>query len=245
MPPIPLPTLAVAIAVTALASLIQATTGLGFAVISVPLLSLLDPRLAPVPQLLVVAPLTLSMVWRERHALDLRGVGWVLLGRIPGAGLGVLLLQLGSQRTLDVLIAACVVVAVVIVGGGLQVGRTPLSECVAGVLSGVFGLVASMGGPPLGLLYRDAAGPALRSSLAAIFSVGLLITLAARLLAREITLLDGWIALWLLPGLALGLWGSRFLLGRVEGRPLKVAILVIALLAAVGLLARAVLGARD
>lgn len=237
----PIPPLLVAIAITSVAACVQATTGLGFAVLSVPVLSLLDARLAPVPQLLVVAPLTASMVWRERHDLDLRGVGWVLLGRLPGAGIGVLLLKLGSQASLDALIASCVIVAVAIVGGGLELRRTRATELAAGVFSGIFGLVASIGGPPLALLYRDARGPTLRATLAAIFSIGLLITIGARLLAREISLLDAELALWLLPGLFIGIWASRFFIGRIEGRPLKIAILLVAMLAAVGLLVRAAL----
>ena len=77
--------LAIALVVTFFAAAIQGVVGLGFAMVSVPILALIDPSLAPVPQLLTTIPLTVSMAWRERGHLQLSGIGWVLAGRVPGA----------------------------------------------------------------------------------------------------------------------------------------------------------------
>ena len=103
--PVPLAALLCACAVILIAAALQGTIGFGFAVLSVPVMSLLDPALAPVPQLLLAIPLTLSVMWRERHAVDLRGAAWIVVGRIPGAALGVLLLKLTDARALDVALA--------------------------------------------------------------------------------------------------------------------------------------------
>ena len=73
--------LVLAFLITIAAGLVQGTIGFGLAVVSVPVLSLLDRDLAPVPQLLIALPLALAMVWREWRHLDLSGVGWVLAGR--------------------------------------------------------------------------------------------------------------------------------------------------------------------
>lgn len=237
--PVPPGVLAAALAVTAASAALQGTIGFGFAVLSVPVLSLVDPRLAPVPQLLVTLPLTLSMAFRERHAVDLKGVGWVLTGRVPGALLGVALLKLADRRSLDVLLASMVLLAVVMLARGIPLRRRPATELGAGVVSGVMGLVSSIGGPPLALLYRNESGPTIRASLAAIFTIGLGITIVSRVVAREITWLDLHLGILLLPALFIGLWISRYLHGHVEGRGLRIAILVVAALAAVGLLVRA------
>ena len=66
--------LIVAMLWTTVSASLQGTLGFGFAICAVPVLSLLDPLWAPVPQLLVGFPLTLSMAIRERHALDLSGI---------------------------------------------------------------------------------------------------------------------------------------------------------------------------
>ncbi|MCL1692867.1 MAG: sulfite exporter TauE/SafE family protein, partial [Actinomycetia bacterium] len=56
-----------ALIVTFIAAAIQGVVGMGFAMVSVPILALINPSLAPVPQLLITLPLTISMAWRERH----------------------------------------------------------------------------------------------------------------------------------------------------------------------------------
>jgi hypothetical protein len=220
--------------ITAVASLIQGAVGFGFAVISVPLLALVNERFAPVPQLLLTLPLAVSMVLRERESLDLRGAGWVLVGRIPGALLGLLLLRAVSGAHLELLLGALVLLGVGLSASGWRIRRHPGTELGAGAVSGVMSLVASIGGPPLALLYRDASGPQLRATLAAIFSVGLFITLSTRILGGAIAPRDLQVAVLLLPGLLLGLWASRYVRGRIEGPKLRVAVLSLASAAAVG-----------
>ncbi|MCA9669827.1 MAG: sulfite exporter TauE/SafE family protein [Myxococcales bacterium] len=236
--------LAAALGMTALAALVQGTIGFGFAIVSVPVLSLVDKRLAPVPQLLVVVPLTFAMFFRERGAADLRGLGWVLVGRFPGAALGVLALKMANALTLDLLVAASVLVAVVAIATGREVPRGPLSYVVAGLTSGAFAVISSIGGPPLALLYRGAAAGELRATLAAIFSVGVLITIGSRLIAGAISARDLALAIWMAPALAVGMWLSRSLIKRLgDGKAFRVAVLVVAGLAGVGLVVRALLRA--
>jgi uncharacterized membrane protein YfcA len=233
-----LPALAIALAVTVLAAGVQSTVGIGFAVISVPLLGLLDSDLAPVPQLLVTLPLTLAMVGRERYAIDLSGVGWIIVGRIPGLIIGLVLLKIVSDRALDLVIGLIVLGAVLILSTGASLKRNPVTQVTTGTVSGVTGLVASIGGPPLALLYRDAKGAMLRSSLAAVFTIGITLSIAGRWVTDEIDRSDVAVALLLFPALVVGFFlGSRYRT-RLEGRPLRIAILVISALAAIGLIVK-------
>lgn len=227
----------------ACAALVQGTIGFGFAILSVPVMALVDPRLAPVPQLLLAAPLTFSMWWRERGDTDWRGIGWVLLGRLPGAGLGILALKLASPQTLQLLVAGCVLAGVAALGSGRELPRTPITQLIAGTLSATFAVISSIGGPPLALLYRDAHAAALRASLATIFSIGVVVTIMARLLAGAILLRDLQLALWLLPALALGLALSRLLIRRLGPKAsLRRPVLAVSALAGVGVVLRVLLG---
>lgn len=227
--------------ITALSAAVQGAVGFGFAVLSVPVLSLVNPALAPVPQLLVTLPMTLAMAWRERSHLHLKGVGWVLAGRLPGAALGILLLKSFDERVLDVVIALMVLGSVAILASGVHLRSTPTTQFGAGVASGTAGLVASIGGPPVALLYRNHSGPAIRANLAVIFTFGILISVGGRALAGEMTGSDVRVALVMLPALAVGLLASGRMLSRVEGRFLRTAILTLSAIAAAGLLARAAL----
>jgi len=228
--------LALASAITAGAASLQATIGIGFALICVPLLSLINPALAPVPQLLLILPLSTAVAWRERHEADLRAVPWVTLGRLPGAALGMMLLAAFDERTLGITIALMVLAAVGLVSTGITIPRNPVTSLTAGVVSGTTSLVASIGGPPLALLYRSAKGATVRASLGVVFAIGVTISLIARWIASEISADDLLIAALLLPSMAIGFWLGRSRAGRVEGHHLRTAILVVSAASAMALL---------
>ena len=94
------------------AAFVQGSTGLGFALISGPVIGMIQPRLLPVFLLIQMIPLNGYVTWRERHALDGAGTTWISLGRFVGTfgGLGVLLLV--SERQLGLLIGISTVLAV-------------------------------------------------------------------------------------------------------------------------------------
>ena len=71
--------LVVALVVTALGAIVQGTIGVGFGMLSVPVLSLVNPVLAPVPQLLLAAPLALS----SRSTSSSTATGALSPGRLP------------------------------------------------------------------------------------------------------------------------------------------------------------------
>ena len=227
-----------ALIVTFIAAMVQGVVGMGFAMISVPILALIDPSLAPVPQLLVTLPLTLSMAWKERHHIQPSGIGWIVAGRLPGAVLGLGLLAIATERTLDLAIATIVIGAVAIIASGFHLKRTAASEFGAGVLSGTSGLIASIGGPPLALLYTRDDGPTIRSNLAAIFSIGLVITIVARSVSGNISGSDLRVAAIILPALLAGYAMSLRLKGKVSQPVVKNGVLVISLIGAVGLIIR-------
>ena len=82
--PVTLPVFSIAFVVTAAAATLQhrrfwLCSGIGSAPTAI------DPQLAPVPQLLMIVPLAVSMAIRERASMDIQGIRWVLLGRVIGA----------------------------------------------------------------------------------------------------------------------------------------------------------------
>jgi uncharacterized membrane protein YfcA len=234
------PEFAVAFIVSFVAAALHSTVGFGFALLSVPLLSLLDPLFAPVPQLLVVLPLTLAIVFRERHAVEVRSTLWIFGGRIPGAFIGVALLKLLSVAALDVLMSLMVITGVGIVVSRGTFRRTAPRELIAGVASGIMAMVSAIGGPPIALLYRNDAGPTVRANLGLVFAVGLTITISVRAAAGEVSWDEVIIGAALLPAVWLGLRASRHLIPRVDGARLRNAIVIVAGAAAVLLLVRGV-----
>ena len=91
----------------------------------------------------------------------------------------------------------------------------------------------------MAMLYRDAGGGTLRSSLGVIMSIGLAVTIISLSLSGFIMQDHLIVAVCLAPAVLIGLYLSRFLIGRVEGAPLKRGINVVAVIAAIGLLVKA------
>jgi uncharacterized membrane protein YfcA len=242
---IPKSALAASLVVVFLAAAVQGVIGLGFAIVSVPILSLVDSRLAPVPQLLLSLPLTLSMAYRERHAIEWRALTWILVGRVPGAFLGMWLLRVASAQSLDAMTGCSVLAGVAVFSTRLQVRRNPYTELFAGIASGTTGMVSSIGGPPLALLYGGEKGETIRANLAALFAIGLFITIGGRVLAEKVQRVDLLLSALMLPALFAGLAISGRFLGKVEGQRLRVSVLIISAAAAIALLMRAVFGSYN
>ena len=232
------PEFALAFAVSFVAAALHSTVGFGFSLVSVPVLSLLNPLFAPVPQLLIVWPLTLAIVYRERHAVELRSTLWILLGRVPGAVIGILLLKVLSASALDVLMSFMVIAGVALVVSRGRFRRTPLREVGAGIASGTMAMVSAIGGPPIALLYRNDDGPTVRANLGLVFAVGLTLTIGVRATAGEVSIDEALIGVALMPAAWLGLGASGRLIPRVDGPLLRDAIVIVAGGAALLLLLR-------
>ncbi len=231
-----------ALVITAGAASVQGTVGIGFGMISVPLLALLHPDLVPAPQLLIAFPMIIIMAWRERHAIELTGVGWIVGARIPGAFFGAFLLGVASARVLDALIAVIVLSAVVAMGAGMSVARTTSTKILAGVASGVTGVVAAIGGPPIALIYSRDEADTIRSTLATIFVFGVITSTLFRWSSGHLSLTDVKVALMLLPAALIGLWVSFHIKDRVPKQAVRFGILIICGGAALVLLIRAMIG---
>ena len=234
------PEFALAFFVSFVAAALHSTVGFGFALLSVPILSLLNPIFAPVPQLLVVFPLTLAIVLRERHAVEVKSTLWIFAGRLPGAAIGVLLLKLLSSAARDILMSLMVSLGVVIVISRGTFRRTAPREFTAGVASGTMAMVSAIGGPPIALLYRNDSGPTVRANLGLVFAIGLCITISVRALAGEVSWAEVIVGAALMPAVWLGLRASKVLIPKVDGPRLRNAIVVIAGAAAILLLGRGV-----
>ena len=231
--------LLVFVAISVVAAAVQGAFGFGFAIVSVPILVLLDERLAPVPQIIAALPLTLAIWWREREGAELRAVALMTVARIPGTYIGFLMLTWISPRALDLIIGGMVLLAVVALSGGTVIRRTTLSETLAGLLSGLAAYLSAIGGPPIALLYKDAKGRVARASLSLVFLIGTLVTFFGRALGGQVTELDLWLGAMTVPSVAVGVWLSRFVKDRIEGVPMRRGILALSSIAALVLFARA------
>ena len=130
----------------------------GFALVVVPALTLIRPEVLPATVLLLTLPMALTMAVRERHAMNISGLAYLLFGRVVGTFGGVGLLLLVPDSHLSVLFGSLVVVAVIASSFSSEVGLRKRTQVVGGIASGVMGTAAGIGGPPLALITRADQG---------------------------------------------------------------------------------------
>lgn len=223
-------------------TLVQGAVGFGMAIVAAPLLALLDPTLVPVPLLVLGLAYAVLALGREPSDVDWRGVGWALLGRIPGIAVGAVAVARLPARAFAALVAVVVLTAAVLSVVRWRPRPTPPALLAAGVVSGVGGTATSISGPPVALLYQDACGARVRATLAAYFVAGSILSLVGLALAGQVTGGGLTAGAWLLPFMAAGFVASgpaRALLDRGWTRP---AVVGLAVAGAVLLLGRAVFG---
>jgi len=235
--------LLLASAVVLLGAAIQGSVGFGLGILAAPILFLINPVLIPAPLLSAAVVLTLLTARRERHSIDLHGIAWAVIGRIPGALIGAATLSVLPQRSTTLLVGAIVFISVAMIGWGPRVRRTRISLLGAGTMSGFMGTTASMGGPPMVVVYRDDSGPRIRGTLAGFFVVGLLISLTTLAFFGRFGRQEILSALVLVPGIVVGFAISNHIAPVIDRGYTRTALLVVSALAGLSVIVRALLSA--
>ncbi len=214
--------------VVGLGAVVQGSVGFGLALVVVPAMTLVSPEALPATVLLLTMPMASVMAARERHAIYAPGLVYLLSGRLLGTlgGLGLLLLV--PDDYLSVLFGSLVVVAALASSSNPKIDLSNRTRVAGGIVSGVMGTAAGIGGPPLALIYQNREEQEIRATLAVAFAMGTAISLLVLALAERVGLDHLLLALELLPALLLGLWGAGFTAKLLSGRWLRLALLLFA-----------------
>lgn len=235
-------TLALAGCVLLVGALVQGTVGYGMNLVAAPVMALLDPALVPIPLLVVSSVHGMLAAVREFRHADWRGVAWYLPGRLTGMALGVWIVATLPSRPFSLVVGVAVLICVALSLATWKPVPTPRTLLVAGVASGTFGTAATIGGPPIALVYQHERGPRIRATLAVTFMVGSLTSVAGLAAGGQVhgrPLLD---AVWLLPFLVAGFALSGPLRRHVDAGRMRTAVLSVAAISAVALIVRAAAG---
>jgi uncharacterized protein len=215
------------------ASFVQGSTGMGFALIAAPIIGILQPLLLPVFLLVQMIPLNAYVAWRERHALDQVGTTWISAGRLVGTfgGLWVLLMVTASRLSLLIGIFTVLAVLATLLLPPFHPGRRALLT--AGLVTGVTETATGVGGPPLALVYQHRPAAVLRSTVASCFLIGEVISLATLALSGKVAPDQIWSALLLLPAVGAGALLSRMVHHRLDGAAIRYVVLGFALVSGI------------
>src|SRR5690606_14903468 len=135
-----------ALLIVAFGTAVQATLGFGLALISAPLLLLIQRAFVPGPLIAVCLLLGLWMAWQEREAVDLGNLRPALLGRVLGTLPAAALMGSLSAAAFDLLFALLVLLAVGISLVHPHIRPTRGAVFSAAAASGFMSTISSIGG---------------------------------------------------------------------------------------------------
>ena len=197
-------------------SAVQGVLGFGFAVIASPIIVQIEPSLVPQLLALLGLPIAVRVFYREKEEVDLSKVKPLILGRLIGGPLGLLLLLNLSEKYLSISVGFIVFIAGAGSFFGWEIKRNASNSFFAGTFSGIFGMIAAIGGPPVALLYRNTKSQEFRPSLNSVFSIGILITLSLLILSGNLYIDHLILFMLFLPVVLIGIRISSSLFSKVS-----------------------------
>ena len=234
-------TLMLASVVIFIGALTQGLIGFGLAIVASPILYFIDPQLVPVPVIAMGFSISLMTLLRERTEVKFNGLQYALLGRVPGGFLGAGLLLFAPQAVLGLAIAFIVITAVILSIYKITAPVNRLSLFLAGVLSGIFGNIAAIGGPPLAILLAGKEAAQFRSALSIFFVFSSTIAMVILLIVGFVELKHIWLSLMLLPSVILGSIVAGKLTNKVDKNKTRNATLVLCSFSALMLTAKSLI----
>jgi len=205
------------------AAILRGLTGFGFALAAVPLMSLtVEPRTAVASAILLQVFIGFRDLVQLHDSYDRTEVARLALGSVLGMPFGIAALALFDPDAGRLAIAA-----ISLAGLGMMLRRPQRhrppgrgAALAAGALSGLFGSLAAMPGPPAVAYFVASGAPAARAraSMMIFFFASALITLPGLAFAGAVDLRALWLSLAALPFLVLGSRVGGLLFGRLDAR---------------------------
>jgi uncharacterized protein len=229
-----------------LAAFAQAVTGFGFALVSVPLLTLAtDPRSAVAAEGLISLGVTVLAVVRERAWVRWSNVGWLLACALVGMPLGLLVLRSTPEHVLTGLIAVSVLACTLMVWRRTRLRSGVATVAAVGVLVGALSTATGTNGPPLIAAFQGMGYDrhTFRATLAAVFAGTGVLSVAGFIAVGLVDARVTRLGLVGLPGVAIGwLVGDR-VFGRIDANGFRKVVLVALTATAAVTLAKAITAA--
>ncbi|WP_165977281.1 sulfite exporter TauE/SafE family protein [Nonomuraea diastatica] len=232
------------VVIATLAAFAQALSGFGFALVAVPLLTLLTgPQTAVTVVTALGGLLALAISVHQRRHIEGRTAFLVTGAGLVGMPFGLLAITALSARSLSVLIACVVLAFALLLGRGATLSRGAGPAAAAGFASGALLTSTGMNGPPvvaafqaMGLQPRE-----LRATLQATFCAGDALAVLGFLAVGRLTADSLLLTAAGLPGMAVGWWLGDRIFARTDPRRFRRIVLAVLVTSACVALAQAAL----
>jgi uncharacterized membrane protein YfcA len=191
------------------ASAAQAVSGFGFALLAVPVMSVVvSPQDAVVIATLLGAASAVVQSVRDARATQRETAKRLIISAFIGMPFGLLLFSFASEDMLRVLLGVVVIIATMLIARDFRLGGGRLGEYAMGFVSGALSTSLSTNGPPLVFLLqaRGLDPQAFRSTINTVFAYSGVASVVIFLLSGNISTRNASAALWSLPIMLLAIF---------------------------------------
>lgn len=225
-------------AAIALAGVVQASAGLGFAMVANPLIALINIAYLPGPMLFANLFLSSAILWREGLAIERREMPPLIMGLLLGTVVGALVLTQIAAESLAVVFGVVILAAVIVSIFSPVFPLTRRNVLLGATAGGMTGIIAAMHAPPLVMLYQREEPAKIRATFAVLFVVGCSMALVALWIAGRFGWAEVWMGVSLFPGIVVGFVLGRVIAARVNKATARAAMLTISGLGGIVLLVK-------
>lgn len=213
------------ILIVSLGAFTQGSIGFGFALVSAPLLSLINMEYIPGPIIFAALFTAILISFRERKSAELGKIKWLVVGRIAGNFSGAALVAYMSTKHFSIMFGVLVILAVLLSALGLHIKVNIKNMLSAGFLSGFMGTTVSIGGPPAALLFQHERGPKFRATMSNFFMIGVIFSMISLAIVGKFGLQEIVLGLSLLPGVGIGVYISQHITNKLDKHAIRPYIL--------------------
>lgn len=220
---------------------VQSSIGFGIAVVSAPLVVVVEPQLMPVSLMVCAIFLPFVQLASGPREISWQPLGWSLVARLLATPLGIVIVAVTSADAIALIVGVLILVTVAVSVRAVDIRPTRGSMLTAGAISGVSGTAASIGGPFMALAMQHEPPHRLRATLAVFFIVGTGVSLAGLALAGQVTpeQLRAGITWW--PFVVAGHLMAGPVRSRLDARALRRVVLAFCVVASLGVIIRTLL----
>jgi uncharacterized membrane protein YfcA len=223
-------------------AVVQGSVGFGIVVVAAPFVIWLAPGLMPGSMLVCGFAMPLMQLATRWGDIDWPNLRAALGGRLLLTPLGVWVVAISSPRLIAGLVGLLVLVVAVASAYAPAFEARPRNIFVAGMLTGISGTSAAVGGPFVAMTLQHEDPGAIRATLAAFFTVGSFASLTGLAVAHELPAEQlVWGAIFV-PFLAAGYVLSGPVVRRLDDGRLRSGMLVFCVLAGLLIILRALVG---
>ncbi len=219
-------------------AVVQASVGFGIVVVAAPFVVWAAPELMPGAMLICGCVMPLIQLTAGPRDIDWPSLRAALAGRIALTPVGVWLVAVSSTQFIAAMVGLLVLVVALASAWAPAFPARPRNLLLAGALTGISGTSAAVGGPFVAMTLQHEPPARIRSTLAAFFTVGSLVSMAALVVAGEFTREQLLWGVLFVPFLVVGYLVSGPVARRIDAERMRVVVLVFCVVAGLSILLR-------